>query len=217
MLSRFDALAAERGNHRAVLVSGLTFATVMLAMTWAVTAFHDAYGVGILNLSGARNAAAPQTGGYTPDQAYQWLAAYGPQGRIQHLAILALDLPLILSATAFTGLGLHLAARRLGPGRSQKVRRAALFIALAGPVLNLVEDAGLTVLLLAHPTRLDPLAAALSTVNAAKSVAYTIALAATLIALTAAAIATAIGRMHRTGPTEDTSVAGRRRSEWLER
>lgn len=31
MLSRFDALAAERGNHRAVLVSGLTFATVMLA------------------------------------------------------------------------------------------------------------------------------------------------------------------------------------------
>lgn len=193
MLTRLDDFASRKGG-RAVLAAGLAFAAVMGVMTWAVTAFHDAHGVGILNLSGARNAADPRTGGYSPDQAYQWLQAYGPDGRGQHLAILLLDLPLIASAALLTGLGLHLAARRLGPPGVRRTRGGLVAVALVGPALNLVEDLGLTVLLTSHPTRLDALAQALSWVNTAKSAMYSLTLIATVIALALTGVATGLRR-----------------------
>jgi hypothetical protein len=151
-----------------------------------VTAFYDATGAGIFNLSGGRNSADLRTGGYTPDTAYTWLTMYGPTGRRNHLLILLLDMPLILSSVAFTALGLRYAARRLrAPGW---LRVAFVALAFAGGVLNLVEDVAVTTLLLGFPERLDGLAAATSSINMLKSAAYTLALITTLITLATSAI-----------------------------
>ncbi|MBO4206168.1 hypothetical protein [Micromonospora echinofusca] len=189
---------------RNVLLSALAFVGVFAVMTVAVTAFYDATGAGILNLNGARNAAAPR-GGYTPDVAYTWLTAYGADGRINHLLILLLDVPLILSAVAFTALGLRYAAVRLGaPAR---LRAAFTVVAVAGGVLNAVEDAGVATLLLSYPRRLDGLASTVGTVGALKSGAYSLALLCTVVALSASAVWRR--RQGTTAPTGD--VEGRER------
>ncbi|GGL57288.1 hypothetical protein [Planomonospora parontospora] len=180
------AFLDRHATGRAVAAAAATFAALLGAMYAATTAFHDAAGVGILNLLGARNLAEPRSGGYTAETAYAWLAAYGPGGRRDHLLVLLLDVPLVLAFTAFTALGLRYAATRLPvPGR---LCALAPGLPLAGAVLNYAEDIGITVLIARYPDRLDAVAAVLSAVNTAKSIAYMAALLTTLVALAVAAV-----------------------------
>lgn len=186
MFTRLDRLIDRLTTGRRVLYAFLAFVGVLTLMTIAVTAFYDATGAGIFNLAGGRNSADLRTGGFTPETAYTWLTMYGPDGRRNHLLILLLDLPLILSSVAFTALGLRYAARRLGaPGW---LRIAFVALALAGGALNLLEDAGVATLLLSFPGRLDGLAAAANVINMLKSAGYTAALLATLAALGVSAV-----------------------------
>ncbi|WP_449066433.1 hypothetical protein [Planomonospora algeriensis] len=180
----------RHATGRTVAAAAATFAALLGAMYAATTAFHDATGAGILNLLGARNLAEPRSGGYSAETAYAWLAAYGPDGRRDHLLILLLDVPLVLAFTAFTVLGLRYATTRLPvPGL---LRALAPVLPVAGAVLNYAEDIGITVLIARYPDRLDAVAAVLSAVNTAKSIAYMAALVTTLAAL---AVATARGRV----------------------
>ncbi|MGW4890800.1 hypothetical protein ACWEQL_00810 [Kitasatospora sp. NPDC004240] len=188
------ALRARPG--RTALTALGAFVVLMAAMSAAATRFHDTYDSGILNLLGARNAAETRTGGYSADTAYAWLTAFGADGRRDHLLILLLDLPLIAAFTLFTVGALRWATPRARTG----VRRALVAVPLAAAAANLVEDLGLTVLLTAHPARLDGLAVAISAVNGLKSGLYTGSL---LLALTACAVrglALATGRCRSTGP-----------------
>ncbi|MFG2823359.1 hypothetical protein ACGFX4_28525 [Kitasatospora sp. NPDC048365] len=172
------------------------FAVLMAAMSVAATRFHDTYGSGILNLLGARNAAEPRTGGYSADTAYAWLTAFGADGRRDHLLILLLDLPLIAAFTLFTAATLRWATPRARSG----LRWTLLAVPLAAAAANLLEDAGLTVLLSAFPVHLDGLAAAVSAVNGLKSGLYSASL---LLAVAAAAVrglALATGRCQSPGP-----------------
>jgi hypothetical protein len=187
MFTRLDHLVDRLAIGRHVLYAFLAFAGVTTVMTIAVTAFYDAYGAGIFNLAGGRNSADLRTGGYTPDTAYTWLSMYGSTGRRNHLLILMLDLPLILSSVTFAALGLRFAARRLGlPGWA---RTAFLVLAPVGGLLNLLEDAGVGTLLLSYPAHLDGLAATTNVLNTLKSAGYMLALLTTLIALAASAVA----------------------------
>ncbi len=201
MFTRLDHLI-ELATGRRVLYAFLAFAGVLALMTVAVTAFYDATGAGIFNLAGGRNSADLRTGGYTPDMAYTWLTMYGPDGRRNHLLILLLDMPLILSSVAFTALGLRYAARRLGaPGW---LRVAFVALALVGGTLNLIEDAGVTTLLLGFPRRLDGLASATNVINTLKSAAYTLALITTLTTL----VISAVHRRRANVPCAATRVRG---------
>ncbi|MEV7775198.1 hypothetical protein [Kitasatospora sp. NPDC086791] len=165
---RFSSLVSGRN----ALFALACFAAVMTVMFVATTRFYDAHGVGILNLLGARNAADPRSGGYSADTAYSWLGAYGADGRRDHLLILLLDLPLMTSFAAFASITLRWAVPRAG----RRLRTAFVVVPLAAVAFNLLEDLGLTALLLSYPTRFDGLAVAISTVNGLKSLCYAVSL-----------------------------------------
>ncbi|WP_283137089.1 hypothetical protein [Rhizohabitans arisaemae] len=174
------AFLERRADGRTVGTTFLALIALLGAMNAATTAFHDATGAGILNLLGARSFLEPAPGGYSAEIAHSWLTAYGPDGRLNHLLILLLDVPLVLAMTAFTTLSLT-----YGIARPLRLRALAATVPLAGAALNYLEDIGVAVLLISHPVRLDGLAVLLGGVNAIKSTAYTIALVTALVALTA--------------------------------
>lgn len=180
---------------RTALAALAAFAALMTAMSVAATRFHDAYGTGILNLLGARNAAEPRSGGYSADTAHAWLEAFGADGRRDHLLILLLDLPLIAAFTLCTVSALRWATPRATPG----LRRTLLAVPLAAAAANLVEDLGLTVLLTTHPVRHDTLAAFVSSVNGLKSGLYTASLLLALVACAVRGAALATGRCRPAG------------------
>ncbi|GGS75895.1 hypothetical protein GCM10010156_38400 [Planobispora rosea] len=181
MSDLLDRLAT--GRRVAWLLAALV--ALLVAMSVAATMFADANGgVGILDLAGGRNLFDPRPGGYTPQEAYAMLTAYGPDGRRGHLLILLCgDLLFPLVYVGFTAAALRLAVLRRGaPGW---LRTTCVVVPVIYLVADYGENAGIATLLLAYPSRLDALAAAVNTVTSAKTMLGAVML---LTALTAWAL-----------------------------
>ncbi|GIG57633.1 hypothetical protein Lfu02_20050 [Longispora fulva] len=138
----------------------------LVIMNGAATLFYDTFGAGVLDMSGGRNGADPRPDGYTPQQAYDMLTAYGPDGRRWH-AILNLTGDVLLPAALllFGLVALGSLARRARVGRW----------VLALPVLYVItdyaENVGIVTMLLRYPDRLDGVAALTNTLTMLKTTA----------------------------------------------
>ncbi|GAT71466.1 hypothetical protein PS9374_07157 [Planomonospora sphaerica] len=176
MSDLLDRLAT--GRRVAWLLAALV--VLMTVMNVAATVFAASTGgVGLLDMAGGRNLLNPRPGGYTPQEAYAMLAAYGPGGRRTHLLLLLCgDILFPLVYVGFTAAALRLAAlRRKAPAW---LRAAGLVLPMAYLVADYGENAGIAALLLAYPSRLDGLAATVNTVTSAKTVLGAVALLAAL-------------------------------------
>jgi hypothetical protein len=97
-------------------------------------------------------------GGFSPEEAYARLAAYGLDGRLYYLLIeLTLDTLYPLVTLLFYSLALSfLNERAFPPGHAFQL---APLVAVAGGLFDYMENAGVVVLLLTYPQSLTAVAA----------------------------------------------------------
>jgi hypothetical protein len=172
-------------------------AGALVAVNVFATIFYTRNGgYGLLDLGGGRNATASRPG-FTPDDVYALMSAWGPGGRRgQMLFTLTGDVLLPLTVFAFTALALRYGATRLGaPGWS----RSLLLIPPTAYLLSdYLENAAIVTLVAGYPTRLDGLAAVLEWAHIVKDATSAFAMLAVLITL--ALVALLRGRTRRLRP-----------------
>ncbi len=139
-------------------------------------------------------ALTPSTGlldntfGYTPQQVYLTLGAYGGEGRNLYVAFLLIDLLYAALSAAALSLALAYIARRLLLPANPWQRVALLPIA-AG-LGDLLENGCLLALTLAYPARLDPLASLASLITTVKLALVYVSFSLVLFGFVALAITT---------------------------
>jgi hypothetical protein len=162
----------------AVMVSCLVAANVFSTLFYGWTG-----GYGILDFAGGRNA-FDQRPGYTPDDAYALLAAWGSAGRRDHVVFTATgDVVLPLTAFAFGAAALWYGTR--GSAVPGWARVMLLALPLAYLVSDYAENAAIVTMTLRYPTRLDQVAAAADWFRTVKSTTSTVVF---LLALVASAV-----------------------------
>jgi len=178
MIERLDRLATGRN---VLITFGLALGCLVGANVFA-TAFHARTGGhGILDLGGARNA-LDEPSGYTADEAYALIAAWGPAGRRdQVLFTVTGDVLLPMATLLFAALALVYAARRLG--LRPWLRTTLLALPAAYLLCDYLENIGIVTVVLAYPRRLDPMVGVLDWLRGAKTVTVTAAVLAALGAL----------------------------------
>ncbi|WP_412541438.1 hypothetical protein R8Z50_02215 [Longispora sp. K20-0274] len=134
---------------------------ILAGMNVAATWFQHRFGPGVLDMAGARTGI--NLHGYTPQQAYDLLTAYGADGRRWH-AVLNLTGDVLLPAALllFGLVGFAALARRAGVGRW--VLALPVIYALA----DYAENAAIVTLLLNYPDRLDGVAEVTNILTLAK-------------------------------------------------
>ena len=147
------------GSDRTILVLVAVLALFSLAVVRPLYARIETFSGGI----GAIDALIV----YTPDRAYEMIAAYGQQGR-QYYATIALTVdtafPLLLALTV----SLILASVFRRAFARAEVRHRAVLVPVAALAADLLENVGIVTLLLSYPRRLPAvaiLASAFSTVK----------------------------------------------------
>jgi hypothetical protein len=131
---------------------------------------------------------------YSPAEAYSALAAYGRAGRLFYLIIeLTADLVYPIIYTLFFSLALTFLFQR-GLPPAHPLQRAGL-VPLAGLLFDLLENAGLALLLLVYPQELPAVAAVTAIFTLVKWL-----LALTTLLLMLAGIATLVRRRRRSRP-----------------
>lgn len=117
---------------------------------------------------------------YTPEQAYEMIAAYGPQGR-QYYATIALTLDVLFpigSAFVFSLILTYVFHRAF---REKGVLQRTLLVPPAAVLADLLENVTITTMLLSYPQELYPIALAASAFSTVKWTA--IAAQLTLVAI----------------------------------
>ncbi len=172
LLDRLDRWATRRNILLLLAVFVLINAGLLPVLGARIQALSG--GVGPLDLRGA----------YTPTQAYAALTAYGDEGRQLYLLIeLTVDLIYPLVYGLFFALTITYCLRPV-LSKNHTLQRAAL-LPLVGMLADYGENAGLALLLLNYPNRLDGLAAFTSTVTTIKWIFAISAMVATVAALIA--------------------------------
>lgn len=150
---------------------GIAFAVslgCLVAANIFATLFHGwTGGYGLLDLAGARNALENRPG-YTADEAYALMTAWGPSGRRNQVLFTATGDVLLPFATFLcSALALLYATRRLG---SPAVLRTVLLALPAAYLLcDYLENIAIVTLVLDYPTRLDTLATVAERIGEAKN------------------------------------------------
>jgi len=119
---------------------------------------------------------------YTPEQAYDMIAAYGPQGR-QYYATIALTLDVLFpfgSAFVFSLILTHIFHRAF---REKGVLQRTLLVPPAAMVADLLENVTIATMLLSYPRQLPPVALAASAFSTVKWTAVAAQLALVAIGL----------------------------------
>ncbi len=117
---------------------------------------------------------------YTPEQAYERIAAYGHQGR-QYYATIALTLDTIFPIASAALFSLMLAYVFHRAFRGGRLLQRALVVPPAAMLADFLENISIVTMLLAYPRRLDPLALLASAFSTVKWTA--IAAQATLVVI----------------------------------
>lgn len=162
MFERLERFATGRRVRWALLL----FLAMLLVMNLAAAHFYAATGGhGILDLGGGRSV-LDDRGGYTPEQAYALIGAYGAAGIRHYYRLLLADafFPPLLGG--FCILALVWIGPRLLPGR--RWWRWLLLLPLLYVCADWAENAGILTMLLHYPQRLSAVAELTNLARAAK-------------------------------------------------
>jgi hypothetical protein len=162
-----DAWLLRLGRPWIVALTGSLLLLFMLVLLPQMAADTARYGQG---------AGSPDTAMlYTPPDLYRMAEAFGPDGRSVYVLDRATyDLGYPLAYGLFFASATVLAMRRAFPDRRRLVRLG--WLGIAALVSDLLENAVVSTLMLAYPTRLPTLAWLASTFSAAKWLLVSLAL-----------------------------------------
>jgi len=145
-----------------VLVVGLVLTVNFADFFWTLPGFKQlTHGAGILDMELH----------YDAEGAYRLLASQGEAGRAYYLKSLwTLDIAIPVLVSLWLATGIALAQRATG------VRAALTLLPIAAGLSDLLENTGISILLVRYPERLDTLAALSGDATTAKHLLYTASL-----------------------------------------
>lgn len=153
MFNRLMSLATAK-NVRNSLIAALLF---MIAMNLGATEFYRfTHGVGILDTGGGANQLDLHTSGYSPDSAYQIIAAYGSQGIRYHLMLSTADVFFPPTLTCFLLLAImyfYMLYFILHPRTRWLIALPLIYLAS-----DYLENVGIVTMLLSFPAKVPTMA-----------------------------------------------------------
>ena len=143
-----------------VLAVGLVLTVNLADFSWTLPGFRQlTHGVGILDMEAH----------YDADGAYRLLAAQGEAGRAHYLKSLwTLDVAIPLLVSLWLATGIALAQR----DRATLWRAWLTLLPVAAGLSDLLENTGISILLMRYPQRLDTLAALTGDLTTLKHLLY---------------------------------------------
>ena len=153
MFNRLMSLATAK-NVRNSLIAALLF---MIAMNLGATEFYRfTHGVGILDTGGGANLLDNRTSGYSPDSAYQMIAAYGSQGIRYHLMLSTADIFFPPTLAGF--LLLTIAYFYMPYFDSRRLTRWLTLVPIIYLASDYLENVGIAAMLLSFPAKVPGMA-----------------------------------------------------------
>lgn len=174
MLSTLSQRLVERASWRSLGLVLLVYVGLVATLSWAEGQIEQhSGGLGVPDLMQ----------GFTADELYARLDAFGPAGRSIYLKAELVDLVYPLVYATFFALLLALVARTLVPATSRW--RALCLLPYAAMLCDYLENACLLAVLLRHPERLDAVANAGGVFNLGKWICFAPTLLIALLGLAA--------------------------------
>lgn len=158
----------------------------MVVMNLTATEFYRfTHRVGILDTGGGANLLDNHTRGYSPDSAYQMIAAYGSQGIRYHLMLSTADIFFPPTLTWF--LLLAIAYFYMPYFISHPPTRWLTLVPLIYLASDYLENVGITTMLLSFPAKIPDMARLANFMFMAKNISSTVAILEIVLGLVLAA------------------------------